>query len=285
MSQLSYSPPASLQSRNYFGGTIPSLDRLRSLLILSGHGTIKNGSANIRLTSDFLSIPVQASGKFKVSLLTSKIPGCTYAEFRTLLKNAAIKNIRIHENIYNELSHCVAHYESKSYIASFVHLYRLIEHAALYLPLVSIVAKGVNDLTFSQYKEVVQNGAKADLSVLKNFSTKVLDPSVGSSVARYSFAGNTRPAACCAIVKGLLDTGQVINSGTDYVEIKYQHTDRLIVNFRNQFFHYLYHERNLSLKELDDPDGFLKVCLPNFLTYFAFLYREFLIAEWELWSR
>ncbi|PHV05068.1 hypothetical protein CSQ96_23020 [Janthinobacterium sp. BJB412] len=63
-----------------------------------------------------------------------------------------------------------------------------------------------------------------------------------------------------------------------------KNTDRLIVSFRNQFFHYLYHEKNISLKILNDPDDFLSVCMPNFLNYFAFLYRELLIAEWELWA-
>lgn len=157
-------------------------------------------------------------------------------------------------------------------------------HAALYLPLVSIVAKGVNDLTFSQYKQIIDNGAKSDLSVLKNFSTKTLDPTIANSVARYSFAGLADPEKICSIVKGLLSADQVVSSGIDYVEIRYQFTDRLIVGFRNQFFHYLYHERNLSLKDLGDPEEFLGVCLPNFVTYFAFLYREFIAAEWELWS-
>lgn len=284
MAQLIYSHPTELRGASYFGGSIPSLNRLRSLLILSGYGSISDGCSAVKLTRDFLNIPAQASGKFKVSALASKIPGCTNSDFRNFVKNAATKNIRIHENIYNELLHCVTHYENGSYLASFVHLYRLIEHSALYLPLVSIVSKGVNDITFAQYKEVVNNTAKADLSVLKNFSTKTLDSTVGNSVARYSFSGNANPSASCSIVRGLVDASQINSIGSDYVEIKYQYTDRFIISFRNQFFHYLYHERNLSLRDLGDPGDFLQACMPNFITYFSFLYREFLTAEWELWS-
>lgn len=282
---LTYLPPYKLQGPGYFGGTTPSLNRLRSLLILSGHGSITGRGSPIRLAHDYLNVPTQPSGKFRVSSITAKIPGCTNSQLRSLLSNAATKNIRIHENIYNELVHCIAHHERGSYLASFVHLYRLVEHAALYLPLVSIVSKGVNDITFAQYKEVVNNNAKADLSVLKNFSTKVLDNAVGNSVARYSFSGSSIPSASCSILTNLIDASQIHSAGADYVEVKFQFTDRLIVNFRNQFFHYLYHEKNLSLKDLGDPGDFLKACLPNFLTFFAFLYREFLIAEWELWAR
>jgi len=284
MAQPSYFPPSGLHGASYFGGRIPSLNRLRVLLILSGYGTIEHDGKSIKLKRDFLSIPIQSTGKFKVGSITSKIPGCTNSEFRALIKNAATKNINIHENIFNELVHCIAHLETQSYLASFVHLYRLIEHTALYLPLVSIVSRGVNDITFSQYKEVVNNQAKADLSILKNFSTKVLDPAIGNSISRYSFSNNSNPTAACTVARGLLDSAQINSYGADYFEIKYMHSDRLIITFRNQFFHYLYHDKNISLRDLGDPGEFLQSCLPNFITYFAFLYREFLIAEWELWS-
>lgn len=284
MAQPSYIPPAELKGSSYFGGTIPSLDRLRTLLILSGHGSIVCNGKSTRLTRDYISVPTQASGKFKVGSITSKITGCTHNELKSLLKKAATKNIKIHENIYIELVHCIAHLENKSYLASFVHLYRLIEHAALYLPLVSVISKGVNNMTFTQYKEVINNNAKADLSVLKNFSTKILDPSFGGSIARYSFANNSTPGLACSVAKGLLDPLEISSVGSDYIEVKFQYTDRLVVNFRNQFFHYLYHEKNISIRDLGDPGEFLESCLPNFITFFAFLYREFLTAEWELWA-
>jgi len=285
MTQLIYVPPKKLGGPSYFGGNIASLNRLRSLLILTGYGSIIRNGVPIKLQNDFMHVPSQFSGEFKIGKLISKIPGCTNAQLRSLISKAATKNIHIHENIFREIMHCIAMYETKSYIASFVHLYRLIEHAALYLPLVTIISKGVNNLTFVQYKEIIDNKAKADLSVLKNFSTKVLDPTLGNSIARYSFSGTGTPEANCNVVSTLLKPALISSSGTDFIEIKYRNTDRLIVGFRNQFFHYLYHDKNISLKDMEDPDEFLEVCLPHFLTYFAFLYRELVIAEWELWAR
>ncbi|HEH9416416.1 TPA: hypothetical protein SIA31_004421 [Aeromonas sobria] len=286
MPKFVYSPPYQLNVPSYYGGTISSLHRLSSLLLLSGFGRIRDNNGElIKLSTDFMSVPCQNATQFKVSNLINKIPNCSASEFRYFIKNSALKNIDIHENIFREISHCLAHYENKRYISSFLHLYRLIEHAALYLPLVVIVAKGVNNLTFNQYKEVIDNKAKADLSVLKKFSVDVLNQNIGNSNARYSFSSTSNPTGYVHILTGLLENPQqVVSSGPGYVEVKYKHTDRLIVNFRNQFFHYLYHEKNISLKQLDDPDEFLSACLPSFIGYFAFLYQELLKAEWELWG-
>lgn len=284
MARLNYLPPPKLNGPAYFGGSIVSLDRLKTLLMLCGHGTIENGGKRVSLGRDYLAIPTGTSGVFKVSELPSKIPGCTLPQFRSLLSNAAIKNTEIHANVFREVMHCLYHYETGSYIASFVHLYRLVEHAALYLPLVSIVSKGVNNLTFAQYKEVVDNKAKADLSVLKNFSQKVLADHFAKSKVVYSFSSNSNPTGDCRVLRTLVDDKLIVDSGPDFVELEYKVTDRLIVNFRNQFFHYLYHEKNISLRQLESPDEFLEVCLPHFIKYFAFLFQDLLVAEWELWA-
>lgn len=284
MTQPIYTPPPELSGPSYFGGSIPSLNRLNALLMLSGHGAISCNGQSIRLSTDYLSIPNKASSKFTVGSITSKIPNCTHHELKKFLKNSGTKNIRIHENIYLELIHCIWHFENKSYLASFVHLYRLIEHSALYLPLVSIVSKGINDITFNQYKEVVNGAAKSDLSILKNFSQKILDQNFANSTARYSFSAASSPTLACSAAKNLIGQDDISSSGNDFLEIKYKYTDRLIVNFRNQFFHYLYNEKNISIRDIGSPEEFLTSCLPHFLTYFSFLFREFLVAEWELWA-
>ena len=284
MAAITYTPPSQLLTPSYFSGPLPSLDRLRSLLILSGQGTIQRNGRKFQLNKDYLNIPIQPSVKFKVANIAAKIPNCTNAELRSLVSKAATKNIKIHQNIYQELVHCIAQFEAKSYVASFVHLYRLIEHTALYLPIVSIVSKGINNLTFNDYKEVIENKAKADLSVLKKFSANILNSAAGNYIVNYSFSSTGNPNQNKLVAADQLDASQISNSGPDFIEIKLKDTDRLIVNFRNQFFHYLYHEKNISLRNLEDPDEFLSICMPNFLNYFAFLYRELLIAEWELWA-
>ena len=281
---LVYSCPKELSGASYFGSTGPYLYRLQTLLLLTGHGVITTNGGAVKLRNDFMGVPVQPSSDFRINKLVVKIPDCTNHQFRLLLRNAATKNVAIHQNIAAEVMHCIAHYESGSFIASFVHLYRLIEHAALYLPLVSIVTKGVNGNTFSQYKEVIDNKAKSDLSVLKNFSLKILDQNLAASVARFSFSSTLKPGENFRLMQRLVGESQVFSLGADYVEIQYRRMDRLIVEFRNQFFHYLYHERNISLQDLDDPNEFLQVCMPHFISYFSFLFRELLIAEWELWA-
>lgn len=282
MSALSYVHPSKLNSSVYFTGPKPF--RLKSLLILCGQGYIDGPKGKIKLDTDFLSIPSGNSAAFKISSVSSKIPNSSNAEFRRFIKNAAVKNIQIHENIFNELMHCMYHYKNTSYIASFLHLYRLIEHTALYLPMVSIVSKGINNLTFNNYKEMLDKDAKSDLAVLRKFSSDILDPNVSEIAVRYSFSNSSSPQSCMSIIRKIMDIASINTTGNDYADIKYKFTDRLIINFRNQFFHYLSFEKNISLKELHYPEEFLEACLPNFITYFAFLYQTFLIAEWELWS-
>lgn len=283
MAAIDYIPPRALSGPNYFGRRGPFPYRLQTLLTLTGYGSVTLDGRPLALNQDFMSVPIRQSGRLRVSDLAAKIPSCTVPELRKLIHVAATKNFSIHENIAREVLHCIAHYRSGSYIASFLHLYRLIEHAALYLPLVSVVSKGVHNTTFLQYKEVISGGAKSDLSVLRNFSSTLLDQNLGRSVATYSFSGSANPAANVHLMSTLL-RGKAAAVGADFVDLKYEDTDRLIVAFRNQFFHYLFHEENISLKDLSDPDGFLKVCMPRFISYFSFLFREFLIAEWELWA-
>lgn len=186
MTTIIYTPPSQLSINTYLPGTKPD-DRIKALLLLSGHGRLTRNGKSIKLHADYLSIPIKASGTFKVADIAAKIPNCTNMGFRKLISTAATKNIRIHQNVYLELAHCLWQLEEKSYVASFVHLYRLIEHTALYLPLVSIVSKGVNDYTVTDYQGVIDNKAKSDLSVLKKFSAKGLDTSAAASKITYSF--------------------------------------------------------------------------------------------------
>lgn len=282
MAHLQYIHPAALNGRSFFGGHHASLDRLRTLLLLTGQGAIVGAGRTTNLATDFMTVPSQPAGSFRIATLLSKVPSCTRPQLNRLVADGATKNIRIHKNIFNEALHCLYHYETKQFIASFVHLYRLIEHAALYLPFISIVA-GSNDLTFTDYKQVIENKAKADLSVLKKFSRILLDPNIRISTVHISFATHRNPTMDCDVAKSVLDGG-FRASGSDWIEMEYGSLDRLIVGLRNEFFHYLYHEENISLDKMQDPDEFLGACMPSFISYFAFLYREFLIAEWELWS-
>jgi hypothetical protein len=76
----------------------------------------------------------------------------------------------------------------------------------------------------------------------------------------------------------------IVSESIDSIEIKYMHVDTLIVGFRNQFFHYLFHDKNLSIVDLECPDEFLEVCNPIFINYFAFLFYELLESELVIWG-
>ena len=293
MASFEYIPPAGFH-RSIYGCSKPSENfRLKSLLLLSGLGTIEKKSTGKqkRLDFDFISLPPQGVNFSKASTIghvTAKFPDYTRKELDAFFQVAIYKNIAIHKNIYNELTNLFGHLGSSNHIASFLHIYRIIEQVALCLPIVSIIKKGSFDNTFSDYKGLLQGGAKSDLSVLRKYSEYHLDSSIGDSVANMSFFRTSNPAQNVRVIKRFFtgkDAVEIVAETADSIGIKYCNVDKLIVGFRNQFFHYLFHEKNLSISDIESPDEFLEVCNPIFINYLAFLFHEFLESEMLMWGR
>lgn len=266
--------------------------RLKSLLLLSGLGTIeKTGSGKRKtLDFDFISLPPQHVNPRRggtINQITSKFPAYTRKELDAFFQTAIFKNISIHKNIYYELINVLGHRSNDNHIASFLHIYRIIEQIALCLPIVSIVKKGSFDNTFSDFKGLIQGGAKTDLAVLRKYSDYHLNAAIADSVANISFSRTTKPTQNVNVVKRFFsgkDAGDIVTETIDSIEIKYRNIDKLIIGFRNQFFHYLFHEKNLSISDMEFPDEFLEVCNTIFINYLAFLYHELLESEITMWG-
>lgn len=270
-----------------YGCAIPSENfRLKSLLLLVGIGRVgRVGSREPRkLEVDFMLIPHQVVAKRSIAQAASKFPNYTRKQLDTFFRSANVKNMVIHKNICNELKNLFGYKVEGNNIGCFLHIYRIIEQIALCLPMVSIINKGGFNNTFSEFKGLIEGGAKSDLAVLKKYSRNHLDSSIASSVAKFSFSRTCNPQQNVSVVKRFFKAEDIVSETVDSIEIKYKHLDTLIIGFRNQFFHYLFHEKNLSMTDLDCPDEFLEVCNPIFINYFAFLYRELLESELMIWG-
>lgn len=293
MPSFEYLAPGKFRNSVYSCNRPSENFRLKSLLLLSGLGTIgKTGSGKRkRLDFDFISLPPQRVSTHRagtISQVTTKFPSQTRKDLDSFFQTAIFKNISIHKNIYHELINVLGHQSDDNHIASFLHIYRIIEQIALCLPIASIVKKGSFDNTFSDFKGLIQGGAKTDLAVLRKYSDSHLNTSIADSVANISFSRTTKPIQNVSVIKRFFsgkDAGDLVTETVDSVEIKYRNIDKLIIGFRNQFFHYLFHEKNLSISDMEFPDEFLGVCNPIFINYLAFLYHEFLESEMVMWGR
>ncbi|WP_162945873.1 hypothetical protein [Pseudomonas sp. DY-1] len=286
MSAFDYIAPGVFK-KSVFGCSKPSENyRLKSFMMLIGMGGISRGASTSikKLETDFLMIPVQSPASPSISNVLAKFQGFSRSELDGFFFRSITKNHKLHQNIYGELKNAIGHHAEGSPVACFLYIYRLIEQTALCLPMVSIISKGGFNNTFDAFKQLVDGKAKSDLSVLKKYSENILDPAVGDSVAKLDFSRTLRPKQNVEVVKRFIVQANIVSETIDSIEIKYRNLDALIVGFRNQFFHYLFHERNLSITDIDSPDDFLKVCNPIFLNYFAFLYHDLVVSELTIWG-
>lgn len=286
MPAFDYFSPGKLRNSVY-GCASPSENfRLKSLLLLVGIGRVGRvgSTAPKKLEFDFLLIPHQVVASNSISQAASKFPAYTRKQLDAFFKSANVKNMVIHRSICNELKNVFGHRAEKNQIGCFVHIYRIIEQIALCLPIVSIVKKGSFNNTFAEFKGLIEGGAKTDLAVLRKYSRNHLNGLVANSVAKLSFSRTGNPQQNVAAVKRFFKPENIVSESIDSIEIKYMHIDTLIVGFRNQFFHYLFHDKNLSIVDLECPDEFLEVCNPIFINYFAFLFYELLESELVIWG-
>ena len=97
-----------------------------------------------------------------------------------------------------------------------------------------------------------------------------------------SFSGTSRPTQNVSVVKRFIN--DPVSSTADTIDVNYHNIEALIIGFRNQFFHFLIHERNLAIEDIEYPEEFLAVCNPVFINYFSFLFKDLIDSEKSVWG-
>lgn len=287
MSTFNFHPPLTLK-RSIFGGDLGVENfRVKNLLLLKGFGEISRGSNKpFKIDHEFLKVPyidktVSASSKCTIDNLVQVFDSSSESEVRNFFDKSKLKNVKFHRKIYKELVSALGYMHEGNNVSCFLHLYRIIEQSALCLPVMSIIKEGNLQNTFSEFKSLLEGGAKTDLAVLKKYSKEQLSASPLNTNVNLSFAATNRPKQNVEVVKRFITP---VSETNDSVEISYKQMDGLIIGFRNQFFHFLFHDKNLSLEDLEDPEEFLRVCNPYFLNYFSFLFKDLIESEKTLWG-
>jgi len=290
MPEFNYTPPLNF-NKSVFGGNIPAENyRVKTLLIILGLGVMqkKNDSKKLNLQYSYLTVPYQRSTKLKIDDIASNFSMVSRRELEAFFKNNLSKNIQFHKNIYDELLSAIGYLENSNPIVCFLYIYRLIEQIALCLPMVSLIDKSSFQFTFNEYKKLIENTAKSDLSVLKKYSENILDPSIGDVPIKFDFTNTSNPLQNVNLIIDFIPQKirpivVVANSSTS-VEIKLKHIHIFIISFRNEYFHYLFHEKNINFSTLEYPEEFLSICNPIYLNYFSHLYLDLLKSEISIWG-
>lgn len=283
MSTFKFHPPLTL-NKSIFGGNLGTENfRAKNLLLLNGFGSVSKGqSSGKKLDYEFIKVPYTTPGKCKIDVLVSKFSSATNADVKKFLDNAKIKNLKYHKKIYYELVNTLGYLQEKNNISCFLHLYRIIEQSALCLPIITIFNKGNLDNSFVEFKKLIEGGARSDLTVLKKYSENQPANSPLETTVRLSFSGTSRPKQNVDVVRRFITNP--ISTTPDSIDFKYKNVEALIIGFRNQFFHFLFHEKNLALEDIEYPEEFLEVCNPIFINYFSFLFRDLIDTEKSLWG-
>ena len=291
MSEFAYTEPGKLANSN-FGGKMPMDNyRVKSLLSLFGQGTLKkrNISTQIKLNNCFSVVPHRQSVKLKIiDIVFYAFPGRTKKEISNFFISSCTKNMLFHKKVFFELITALGYLEQSNHIASFVSIYRLYEQIALCLPIITLIDRAQFPATFDDYKQLIDNKAKSDLSVLKKYSENILDSSIGDISICFDFSRTQRARKNTNLFKNLipqkLHSTVIISSTNTSINIKLKHIHILVINFRNQYFHYLFHEKNIDYDALEYPEEFLGVCNPIFISYYSRLFLDLLGAEFSIWG-
>lgn len=283
MTNFNFTPPKTFRNSIYYGDRPAENFRLKTILLLSGLGRITqtDDPKGVSIPFDHLTIPYQNSSAKTIKHVTQKFADYSRKELDRFFGQAATKNYPLHRNIFGETTNAYGHYINKNQISCFVHIYRTIEQIALCLPIISIINKSGIQNTFSEFRQLIDVKAKSDLSVLKRYTREHLDKTVADQTVIFDFSNSIRPKQNVEVLKRFAD--EIVNSTNSSVEIKYKHIDSVIIGFRNQFFHFLPFEKNLSITDISSPDEFLKICNPIFMNFFGYLYYEFISSELAMW--
>lgn len=293
MSEFTYIAPKKFIN-SVFGGQKPNNKdnyRVQSLLLILGLGEImkRNSSSPISLHNNFALIPVQPSTRMTIREIKNLIfSNNSIGEIRNFFTSCYQKNFAFHQKICNELLTAIGYMEQNNPIASFVSIYRLYEQIALCLPIVTLIKKAQFPATFDDYKKLINNKAKSDLSVLKNYSENIMDPNIGDIDVEFDFSNTTSPNKYVSLLESLiphdLRSTHITFKTPVSLRIKNKHMQMIVITFRNRYFHYLFNEKNIDYNDLPYPEEFLEVCNPLFINFYSQMYLDLLGSELYIWG-
>jgi hypothetical protein len=291
MSEFMFLEPSTL-SNSTFGGKKPVDNfRVKSLLSILGQGKLlkRNEVTPIKLSYQFATIPLTFSQKLKIrDILQLSIPGATKKEIESFLLSAISNNIVFHKKLYAEVVTALGYLEQSNHIASFVSIYRLFEQISLCLPIITLIEKAQFPATFDDYKLLIDSKAKSDLSVLRKYAENIMDRNIGNISIKFDFSRTQRPVQNIDLLKTLIpkkvQSTVIVSNTNSTISISFKYIHLIIIGFRNQYFHYLFHENNIDYDKLEFPEEFLEVCNPLFLNYYSRFFIDLISAEYTIWG-
>lgn len=193
-------------------------------------------------------------------------------------------NVKIYKNILHEFTSYFYHENKKEFVASFVNLYRCLEHMSYTFPLVYASKAKEYWGTYKELQSFFEGKGTSELKFFKRFQKVLIDEDIRNLTFEISF--ESAPIEIKDklenILKDIYRQAGVPSEMIDSNMVKYDYMLEFIITCRNRYFHFLASDsrNNLQVKEIN-MDYFFEAVNIHMVNWLAYIYSEVVKFSFE----
>lgn len=253
-------------------------NQLLLIRLLRGTMDLETNSTKVIQDTDYSIVPPcrhinsanRTKGAFKY-FATNYAVGGNLALF---IKKTTPMNRPFFEDLLGEFSHHFIQTKKEAHLAAFVFLYRILERISYSIPLLySTLSNDFID-TFNDMKSLFSPESGGELGLFKKFLNqgKFIDSIILDTTYKIRFTSKTgNQDKYFSLINYYFKSFSSTDSNISEVEIKFRDVPDLLIALRNRFFHFKTgnSQKNIAIKELQDPDEFFFFLNKVFCSFLA----------------
>jgi hypothetical protein len=172
----------------------------------------------------------------------------------------------------------------KLHTQAFLHLYRALERISYSFPVAYAIKSKDYKGTFTSFKAYVSaKDNTGELAFFNAFVKEIVDDSILYAVVKLDVTSNsasTRSANYSTLKKIFSDEMILSSVDNSYIEVQYRYLISGFIELRNRYFHFMSsNPRNLTGKDLMNPDEFFSIVNFSFANWLCYIYFRVLDAR------
>lgn len=204
-------------------------------------------------------------------------------EFEKYIRKNRV-NMKIYKNILHEFTSYFYHQNKREFVASFVNLYRCLEHMSYTFPLVYASKAKEYWGTYKELQSFFEGKGTSELKFFKRFQEVLINKDIRNLTFEISFenAPIEIKGTLEKILKNIYMQAGVPNEMVESNMVKYDYMLDFIVTCRNRYFHFLASDprNNLKIKEIN-MDYFFEAVNIHMANWLAYIYSEVVKFSFE----
>jgi hypothetical protein len=237
---------------------------------------------NQKLNFAVLGAPAARRGKtgLKHALVSQSID---LGQLDLYLSNNLVQN-SFFEEVFDELGRFFYLTNLKLHTQAFLHLYRVLERVSYSFPIAYAIKSRDYKGTYSSLKSyLLAKDNTGELAFFNTFVKEIIDVSTLDIIVRFdvtSSSPRTHSAHYATLTKIFKSSMIISSSPNSYIEVQYRSLISGFIELRNRYFHFMSgNPKNLTGKDLMDPDEFFAVVNFNFVNWLCYIYFRVLEAR------